>query len=57
MFGNTQSAAGKYKNLMSIKKSIRPLGFAVYDEKFKKMHSNQVELANKFSVNKTTVSR
>jgi len=45
------------KNLMSIKKSIWPLG--LYDEKYNiiEKYSNKVELANKFNVHKTTVSR
>jgi hypothetical protein len=42
---------------MSIKKSIRPL--SLYDENYNiiEKYSNQVELANKFSVHKTIISR
>ena len=55
MFGKTHSESTK--DLMSIKKSIRPLG--LYDENFDiiEKYSNQVELANKFNVHKTTISR
>jgi len=55
MFGKSHS---KYtKNLMSIKNSIRPLG--LYDVNFNiiEKYSNQIKLANKFSVHKTTISR
>lgn len=42
---------------MSIKKSIRPLG--LYDKNYNiiEKYSNQIELANKFNVHKTTISR
>lgn len=55
IFGNTNSE--NTQNLMSIKKSIRPLG--LYDENYNiiEKYSNQIELANKFSVHKTTISR
>jgi len=55
IFRKTQSESTK--NLMSIKKSIRLLG--LYDENSDiiEEYSNQVELANKFSVHKTTISR
>ena len=55
MFGKTHS--DKTKNLMSIKKSISPLG--LFDENLNMIEnfSNQVELAKKFSVHKTTISR
>ena len=55
MFGKTQTE--HTKNLMSIKKSIRPLG--LYDENLIliEKYSNQVELAKKFNVHKTTISR
>jgi group I intron endonuclease len=55
MFGKSHSEYTK--NLMSIKKSIRPLG--LYDVKFNiiEKYSNQIELANKFNVHKTTISR
>src|SRR6266702_778417 len=55
MFGKSHSEYTKI--LMSIKKSIRPLG--LYDENFNiiEKYSNQIELANKFSVHKTTISR
>jgi group I intron endonuclease len=45
------------KNLISIKKSIRPLG--LYDESNNiiEKYSNQVELANKFALHKTTISK
>jgi hypothetical protein len=47
----------KIKNLISIKKSIRPLG--IYDESYNiiEKYSKQVELANKFGVHKTTISK
>ena len=55
MFGKTQTE--HTKNLMSIKKSIRPLG--LYDENLIliEKYSNQVEIAKKFNVHKTTISR
>lgn len=55
MFGKNHSEYTK--NLMSIKKSIRPLG--LYDVNFNiiEKYSNQIELANKFNVHKTTISR
>jgi len=55
IFGKTHS--GNIKNLMSIKKSIRPLG--LYDKNYNiiEKYSNQIELANKFNVHKTTISR
>ena len=55
MFGKTHS--DYTKNLMSIKKSLRPLG--LYDENYNLIEkfSNGVQLANKFNVNKTTISR
>lgn len=55
MYGKKHSE--NTKKLISIKKSIRPLG--LYDENnhLIEKYSNQVELANKFSVHKTTISR
>ena len=55
IFGKTHSE--NTPNLMSIKQSIRPLG--LYDENYNiiEKYSNQIELANKFSVHKTTISR
>lgn len=66
MFGRTHSEVTK--QLMSIKKSIIPLG--LYDENNnfspflafgwspkEEKYSNQVELANKFGVHKTTISK
>ena len=55
MFGKTHS--DYTKNLMSIKKSTRPLG--LYDENYNliESYSNRVQLANKFDVHKTTISR
>ena len=52
MFGKTHNEVTK--QLMSIKKSMIPLG--LYDENnyFIEKFSNQVELANKFGVHKTT---
>ena len=55
MFGKTHSEATKH--LMSIKKSIRPLGLYDENNNFIDKYSNQVELANKFGVHKTTISR
>jgi len=50
VFGKTHSEYTK--NLISIKKSIRPLG--LYDKNYNliEKYSNQVELANKFGVHK-----
>jgi group I intron endonuclease len=55
MFGKIHSE--NTKNLMSIKRSIKPLG--LYDENYNIIgkYSNQIELANKFSVHKTTIFR
>lgn len=57
MFGKTHSEYKKNLNLISIKKSIRILG--LYDENYNLLekYSNQVELANKFGVHKTTISK
>jgi len=55
IFGHTQSE--NTKKLISIKQSIRPLG--LYDESYNiiEKYSNQVELAKKFGVHKTTISK
>jgi group I intron endonuclease len=55
MFGKTHS--DNIKNLMSIKKSLRPL--CLYDKNYNLIenYSNRVQLANKFNVHKTTISR
>jgi len=55
MFDKTHSEYTQ--NLMSIKRSIRPLG--LYDKNCHiiEKYSNQVELANKFNVHTTTISR
>lgn len=45
------------KNLMSIKKSIRALDLYNFHYNIIEKDSNQIELANKFSVYKTTISR
>ena len=55
MFGITHSEVTK--QLMSIKKSIIPLGLQDENNKFIDKSSNQVELANKFGVHKTTISK
>ena len=54
MFGKTHTE--HTKNLMSIKKSIRPLGLYDENNNIIEKYSNQVELAKKFSVHKTTIS-
>jgi group I intron endonuclease len=57
MLEKTHSENKKNLNLISIKKSIRSLG--LYDENYNliEKYSNQVELANKFGVHKTTISK
>ncbi len=55
MFCKTHSEVTKH--LMSIKKSIRPLGLYDENNNFIDKYSNQVELANKFGVHKTTISK
>ena len=45
------------KKLMLINKSIMPLGLYDENNNFIDKYSNQVELANKFGVHKTTISR
>jgi group I intron endonuclease len=55
IFGKTHS--GNTQNLMSIKKSIRPLGLYDKNSNIIEKYSNQIELANKFNVHKTTISR
>jgi hypothetical protein len=47
----------RQKNLILIKNSNRPLG--LYDKIYNiiEKYSNQIELANKFNVHKTTISR
>ena len=47
----------KGKNLMSIKKSIRPLGLYDENNNLIEKYSNQVKLAIKFNVHKSTISR
>jgi NUMOD3 motif len=53
MYGKKHSE--NTKNLMSIKKSIRPLGLYYENNHLIEKYSNQVELANKFSVHKSTI--
>lgn len=55
MFGKSQSE--NTKNLISIKDSIKPWG--LYDKNYKliEKYSNQVELAKKFSVHNSTISK
>ena len=55
MFGKTHSEVTK--QLMSIKKSIIPLGLYDENNNFIEIFSNQVELANKFGVHKTTICK
>jgi group I intron endonuclease len=55
MFGKIHSEYTK--NLMSIKKSIRPLGLYDENNNLIEKYSNQVELAKKFGVHKTTISK
>jgi group I intron endonuclease len=55
MFGRTHSEVTK--QLMSIKKSIIPLGLYDENNNFIDRYSNQVELANKLGVHKTTISK
>ena len=55
MFGKTHRETTKH--LMSIKKSIRPLGLYDENNNIISKYSNQVELANKFVVHKTTISK
>jgi hypothetical protein len=52
-----QRAGENTKNLISISRSIKPLG--LYDENNNLIdkYSNQVKLASKFNVNKSTISR
>jgi hypothetical protein len=55
MFGKSNSE--NTPNLISIKNSIKPLG--LYDENYNiiEKYSNQVELAKKFGVHNTTISK
>jgi len=55
MFGKIHSEYTK--NLMSIKKSIRPLDLYDENNNLIEKYSNQVELAKKFGVHKTTISK
>ena len=55
MFGKTHNE--NIKNLISIKKSIRPLGLYDVNNNLIEKYSNQVKLAIKFNVHKTTISR
>ena len=55
MFGKTHNE--NTQKLMSIKKSIRPLGLYDDNNNLIEKYSNQVELAIKFNVHKTTISR
>ena len=55
MFGKTHNE--NTKKWMSIKKSIRPLGLYDDNNNLIKKYSNQVELAIKLNVHKTTISR
>ena len=55
MFGKTHNE--NTKKLMSIKKSIRPLGLYDDNNNLIEKYSNQVELAIKLNVHKTTISR
>ena len=54
MFGKTHNE--NTKKLMSVKKSIRPLGLYDENNNLIEKYSNQVELAKKFSLHKTTIS-
>lgn len=55
MFGKNHSEISK--NLMSIKKSVTPLGLYDVNSNLIENFSNQIELANKFNVHKTTISK
>ena len=55
MFGKTHNE--NTKNLMSIKKSIRPLGLYDVNNNLIEKYYNKVKLAIKFNVNKTTIYR
>lgn len=55
MFGKTHNE--NTKNLISIKQSIRPLGLYDENNNLIEKYSNQVKLAIKFNVHKTTISR
>jgi hypothetical protein len=55
MFGKINSE--NTKNLMLIKKSIRSLGLYDENNNLIKKYSNKIELANKFSLHKTTIYR
>jgi group I intron endonuclease len=55
MFGKSHTS--QTKKLMSIKRSIRPLGLYNTDNNLLEKFLNQVELAKKFGVYKTTISR
>ena len=55
MFGKTHNE--NTKKWMSIKKSIRPLGLYDDNNNLIEKYSNQVELAIKLNVHKTTISR
>ena len=55
MFGKNHSDSTR--QLMSIKKSKRPLGLYNINNELIETFINQVDLANKFNVHKTTISR
>jgi len=55
MFGKSHSS--QTKKLISIKMSTRPLGLYNTNNNLLEKYLNQVELAKKFGVNKTTISR
>ena len=55
MFGKTHNE--NTKNLISIKQSIRPLGLYDENNNLIEKYSNQVKLAIKFNVHKSTISR
>ena len=55
MFGKTHTKFTKH--IMSIKKSIRPIGLYDENNNIISKYSNQVELAKKFGVHKGTISK
>lgn len=55
MFGKVHNA--NTKDLMSMKKSIKPLGLYNENDSIIKIYPNQVQLASKFDVHKSTISR
>lgn len=55
MYGRTHNINSR--KLMSLKKSTRPLGLYDVNNNLIDKYQNQVELAKKFNVHKTTISR